>query len=217
MKITVLISLCLLCSVALFGAKSHKTGSSDVSISTSMSHAAPKLTMEQIQAMISKSSTSTPKGMQMMPPQQPMGQGKPASNMPIEKRVKINVNKLNSTAQLNEQTFGKNQLIKMGKDALPYLHVHIQNDKRTWVRAQIAQVLGSIGDTSSIPVLEKTAKSKYLALNKNCVRALGAIGNAKAIEALDRLKKESSEKKLISSINDAIKKAKTKPKAKKKK
>ena len=115
-------------------------------------------------------------------------------------KIRIYVNKLNSTANVSEQSFGKNQLIKLGKKAVPYLEDYLKNDKRIFVKVQIGFVLEKIKDKSVIPILEKTATSKYIARNKSAIIAIGNIGGDKAVNAIKRLKKKVLKNEMLVQI-----------------
>ncbi|MDD5067889.1 MAG: HEAT repeat domain-containing protein, partial [bacterium] len=118
------------------------------------------------------------------------------------KRITKLVDQLNSTVPVTEQNFARNSLIKMGPSVLPYLEDRIRNDKRTYVRVQIAFLLGRIKDVSSLSVLEETAGSPYYALNKACVLSIGQIGGKKSVDALKRIKERTKDPNLIKVIKD---------------
>ena len=112
------------------------------------------------------------------------------------------IKQLDSTVPITEQSFAKNKLISMGKDALPYLHKELQENKKTYIRIQIAWILGHIKDPSSIKVLEEVATGPYFNLNKACVMTLAEIGEESLI-SLERLKSKTTETNLLKIINNA--------------
>lgn len=131
-----------------------------------------------------------------------------SNNQDISQKVKSLVNKLGSTSTSTDQSFAKNQLIKLDKQAVPYLNDSIKNDKRTFTRIQIADVLGKIKDESSVPALAHSAKSPYPVLNKAAVKNLGEIGGPKAASALEQLKGVTKDKDVMKEIQNALAKIK---------
>jgi len=134
----------------------------------------------------------------------------PMDKVSLSKKVKLAINQLGSTVASNEQTMAKNRLIKIGKPAVPQLSDALINDKRTWTRCQIAQVLGRVGDESAIPALEKTTATKFEVLNKASITALGAIGGTKSVASLEKIKATNKDTALSQAIEEAITKAKEK-------
>jgi len=124
----------------------------------------------------------------------------------LTKRIKILINKLDSTIPISEQEYAKSELAKIGKDGLQELHKYLLKDKRTYVRVQIAFILGAIKDESSIKFLAEAGKSQYKALTKACVISLGKIGGEKSLEALKKLRKFTKDEEIIQIIDDNIKK-----------
>jgi HEAT repeat protein len=118
----------------------------------------------------------------------------------IASQVKANVNRLNSTQPITIQSFGKARLIKLGAQAVPYLEDYLANDKRTYVRVQIARILGKIGDVSAIPSLEEAAKSEFNSLNKTAITALGDIGGENALQSLERLNSTTRDQECLQAI-----------------
>lgn len=127
----------------------------------------------------------------------------------LSKDIKNYVNKLNSTSPVSDQTFAKNQLIKLGQEAVPYLKEYLKNDKRTYVKVQIALIFGKMKDESLIPILEETAKSsRYPALSKSAVIAIGDISGEKALRSLGNLKITTTDPMLIKAIDESIERVK---------
>jgi hypothetical protein len=124
----------------------------------------------------------------------------------LAKKVSLLLNQLSSTSPPAQQAQAKNTLVKLGSGVLPLLEKAIETDKRTYVRVQIAFVLGQIGERSSIPVLERTARSQYFALNKSCVIALGGLPAQGGLEALKRLKAGNSDRNLVKVIEEQLQK-----------
>jgi hypothetical protein len=124
----------------------------------------------------------------------------------IAQQVKVNVNRLNSTSQMTEQSFGRNRLLALGAKAVPYLTQYLKDDKRTYVRVQIARILGKIGDETAIPSLEESAQSQYNALNKNAITAIGDIGGENGLGSLNRLKAITTDPECVEAINASIEK-----------
>jgi len=137
-------------------------------------------------------------------------QPQPAGGAPkdLAGRVKLYVNKLGSTAQISDQTFGKNQLVKLGSKAVPHLNDYLLKDKRTYVRIQIARVLGIIKDELAIPSLEAAAASQYPALNKTCVEAIAGIGGRFSEESLSRIESSTKDEAILAAIKEAKEKQK---------
>lgn len=129
----------------------------------------------------------------------------------LAKDIKNYVNKLNSTSPASDQAFAKNQLIKLGQEAVPYLKEYLKNDKRTYIKVQITLIFGKMKDETLIPVLEETARTgKYPALCRSAITAIGEIGGAAALKSLENLKITIKDEALIKTIDETIKKVKKK-------
>ena len=125
-------------------------------------------------------------------------------------KVKSLMNKLGSSTPVAEQTSAKNQLIKMDKQAVPFINEAVQNDKRTYTRIQLADVLGKMKDESSVPALASTAKSQYPQLNIAAVKSLGQIGGPKSQSALEQLQGATKDKDVMKEIQNSLAKIKGK-------
>lgn len=137
-------------------------------------------------------------------------QTKAAEKADVGEKVKGLVNKLSSTSSTSDQSMAKNQLVKMGDQAVPYLNDAVQNDKRTYTRIQIANILGKTKNESSVPALASTAKSPYPQLNIAAVKNLGEIGGPKAQSALEQLQGATKDKDVLKEIKSSLAKIKGK-------
>lgn len=133
-----------------------------------------------------------------------------AAGQDAGEKAKALINKLGSTSPITDQTFAKNQLIKMDKQAVPFLNDAVQNDKRTYTRIQVANILGKMKNESSVPALAGAAKSQYPQLNMAAVKSLGEIGGPKAQAALEQLQGATKDKDVAKEIQNALAKIKGK-------
>jgi HEAT repeat protein len=106
------------------------------------------------------------------------------------------IDQLGSAVPMVQQTLAKNKLEKLGVKVLPVLHEALLNDKRIYVRVQCAQILGRIGDASSVPVLEEAFGQKYMTVKQSVTRGLGAIASKESRAALARLSKQTTDSAL---------------------
>lgn len=128
------------------------------------------------------------------------------TNSEVAQNVKKAVFNLGSTVPADKQAVARRDLIKLGVQAVPFLAFYLQNDKRTYARVQIARILGKIKDLSALPYLEETAHSKYFALNKASVMAIGDIGGPDASACLNRIRKTVISTNLLPIIDEQLSK-----------
>ena len=106
------------------------------------------------------------------------GQGQPLSPE-AEKKVTDLVNKAGDASA----PAGKDDLVKLGKPAVPKLIEALKSDS-TFARATTAEALGEIGDPKAVDPLIASLKDDDERLRASAAYALGALGDAKAVEPL---------------------------------
>jgi len=82
------------------------------------------------------------------------------------------------------------ELIQIGKPAIPVLTETLLQDKSSQVRSIAASALGKIGDPTAVPVLEKALRDKSKGVYVNVAKALRKIGTPEAIEAVEKFDME---------------------------
>lgn len=90
------------------------------------------------------------------------------------------------------------ELIQIGKPAIPVLTETLLQDKSSQVRSIAASALGKIGDPTAVPVLEKALRDKSKGVYASVEKALRKIGTPEAIEAIYEFEKEEINQAMLS-------------------
>jgi len=104
----------------------------------------------------------------------------------LEKKILRDIKNLGSHIETNQRAFARNDLIRIGSPAVPFLIRAMESDKYMFVRIESTFILGKIKDKRAVPALVNQLKSsKNANLQKACAIVLVDIGGERASQAVE--------------------------------
>lgn len=104
----------------------------------------------------------------------------------LEKKILRDIKNLRSHIETNQRAFARNDLIRIGSPAVPFLIKAMGSDKYMFVRIESALILGKIKDKQAVPALvDQLKSSKNANLQKACAITLVDIGGERASQAVE--------------------------------